>query len=184
MVAVSFYPPSLTLPVPAPPTITRFFHPFQRDIMASPFPFWHCLVHHFCQVEAWSQTRPPVHSTTFLFVRPSNGGSEGDREVTVRVPRLSVPPSPFLPRTHGGFSSNCCTGTLNFFRTGLGSFGEFHLSKRLPGPPLFVEPRFFLGGIGNTSMLRHPSARCSPPSSLLCMLFPSKCACNLTSPIN
>ena len=189
MVVVSFYSSSLT-----PRTTLLSLVPSPPSCDTTVFSFWHCLYFTFCQAAVRLPIRPFVRPLLFCFERwvegtASSKGSIKRPRSCARIVACSLTfrlvahdLSFVLSHPWNGFSFGYCIGTLHFLH-GTGSFGEFCLSKQLPGPSLFVVP-FSLWDNGNTSMLLRAFTWYSPTSSPLCVLFPSKCVCDLTLPIN
>ena len=87
--------------------------------------------------------------------------------------------TPFLARTHGMVSSIIVLVPFTFC-TASGSFGEFYLSKQLRDR-VVCRASFSDRNIGNVNMLCRSFPWC-PPSSPLCILFPSKRARDSTLP--
>jgi len=142
--------------------------------MVFPFPFRYCLILHSRQVEVRLLTRPLVHPIGLPFAQPIERWAEDQRKCSAErssclawIVTYSLPfgsPSviiPFLARTYGMVSpSTIVLVPYTFFCTALGSFGEFCLSKQLPGSLLFVEPNFPFGilAIPVRSVARFPGA--------------------------
>ena len=174
-----------------------YYHLFFTHVVPWRSPFRRCSILHFHQVEVQLLTCPIIHPAVFLFVWSIELWIESRRAPRKHLAKRSSCRAwivtcslrfrspfaviPFLARTHGMVSFNYCIGILHFCRTALGSFGEFYLSKQLPGPSLFVVPYFPLGilAIPVRSVAHFPWCL---PSSPLCVISPSKGACDWTLP--